>query len=620
MFGITYDTWSAVCKMYFEMKTSIKKAYLQWFPFSKLSKEEQGYISGQVFFHDYIESGAYVLYSAAMHRTENFIQKGDGSFRDSSLISPILYLIIQSIGKEISNRYISKRPNNIEVYYAGNYEYMRPLYKQDYDAFFKSINSNIEQYQYFIKTDITNFFSSINLDKLLYQIDKVCNTHSARISQNHLLLYKELLAYSGDGRFPLIENSIASSYLASVIYLDMVDTRIYKYIKNIVTIFNDFRIIRYVDDMYILITSDKPLGCLHEAYNEIRNEYSSILKEYGLALNTKKCCFKSTNEINEELKKSLYDEYFNGKKCEIEELFSGHLYKFISDLSTELLVDYISVEEYNELINKHFSMTDVVFTSSEVFNYFIYENTSELKSKKMINAIVNLVNQDVSFISLDPKRLTVMIMKTKSEKAIKVFLNQLFIRYRTNKWNSYDTTIAITYLIQSKFQHIDLIKILEKKHPELYLYYKSFCKKSFCDIWQYKRAEKHRIIINDDKKSYFLFFMYLIEKQKKNSMAMFAYFKNFFDRMTANMAFLSHYEPNMKKPNYKGFYQEKLIKKFYSQIDDGDLIIEHAHELRNANPLAHASAELIDKESTSKEIDKCIYNLNILLDDYCKII
>ena len=65
-----------------------------------------------------------------------------------------------------------------------------------------------------------------------------------------------------------------------------------------------------------------------------------------------------------------YDEYFNGQKHNIEELFSGALYRFLNDLSLELLLDSIDIERYNELINKHFSSDDIEFTPSEVFNYF----------------------------------------------------------------------------------------------------------------------------------------------------------------------------------------------------------------------------------------------------------
>lgn len=72
-----------------------------------------------------------------------------------------------------------------------------------------------------------------------------------------------------------------------------------------------------------------------------------------------------------------------------------------------------------------------------------------------------------------------------------------------------------------------------------------------------------------------------------------------------------------KKINYKGFYKENQIKKFYSHITDGEDIIERAHKLRNENPLAHASANLIDKDSTSKDISNSISDLKSLLDKFC---
>ena len=62
------------------------------------------------------------------------------------------------------------------------------------------------------------------------------------------------------------------------------DKTLHEYISKNVTAFSSFRIVRYVDDMYILISSDKPIGYLHDAYNEIRNEYSSILKNYGFII------------------------------------------------------------------------------------------------------------------------------------------------------------------------------------------------------------------------------------------------------------------------------------------------------------------------------------------------
>ena len=620
MFGVSYDTWKSICNMYFSLNAGSQKAYLQWFPFTKLSSADKENISGEEFYNSYIKTASFMLFPPAMHQSENYLQKGDGSFRDSSLVAPVLFLFLQSIGLEVHNHYSPIRPSDISVYYAGNYEYLRPKYKQDYDDFFKELNSSIDEYQYFIKTDITHFFANISVDRLISQIDKVCNSGTVVFSQTQLHLFKELLTYCGNGRFPLIENSVASSYLATVVYIDAVDKALHEYISKNITAFSSFRIVRYVDDMYILISSDKPVGNLHNAYNEIRNEYSSILKNYGLALNTKKCCLKESKEINLELKKSLYDEYFNGQKHNIEELFSGALYRFLNDLSIELLFDSIDIERYNELINEHFSSDDIEFTPSEVFNYFVYEDEDELKSEPVVKEIVGLVERSISFISLDPKRLTVMIMKTQSDKAIKGFLNQLFRNNRSGKWNSYDTAIAISYLIQSKFRHIDLLDILSDRHPNLYDYYFYHCKNSTIrcfDLWKVKKLAK---VIAQDSKAHYLYFMYLCEMKRANYMAAFAYYKNYFDRVTADLDFAAGNDPRLKKPNYNMFYREGTLIRFYYSIDDSKTVIEKAHKLRNANPLSHASSELLDSNNTSKDLCESIKALSALIYGYIDIL
>ena len=279
--------------MYFDLGKGTKAAYLQWFPFTKMSSDDQNAVASEDFYNKYIESGAFVLFPSAMHRSENFIQKGDGSFRDSSLLSPVLYLVLQAVGKEVSVAYSPQRGNQIEVFYAGNYDEMRPKYKQDYDDFFKAINAHIDESQYFIKTDLSSFFSNINVDLLVSRVDSICNKDAVHFSQTQLSIFKELLLYCGGGRFPLVENSIASSFLATVVYLDEIDSRLASFIDAHISVFDSYKIIRYVDDMYILISSDHTEAEIHDAYNRIRNEYSSILKEYGLALNTKKMLHKA---------------------------------------------------------------------------------------------------------------------------------------------------------------------------------------------------------------------------------------------------------------------------------------------------------------------------------------
>lgn len=619
MFGITYETWQSTCQMYFNLKEGTKKHYLQWFPFSKLSKKDEQRICSKDFFTRYIQSASFVLFPNAMHQSENFLQKSDGSFRDSSLLSPILYLVLQAAGKEISNHYVSIRNSQIETYYAGNYQFMRAIYKQSYDDFYKSINNNISGCNFFIKTDVTSFFPNINLDVLISKIDKQCNIDEINFTPLQLSMIKELLSYCGDGRFPTVENSIASSFLSTVIYMDEIDERIFQFIDKKIDSINSFKIIRYVDDMYILVNTSQDIREFHEAYNQIRNEYSSILKEFGLALNTNKCCLKPSKEINDELSKSLYDEYFNGIKHDISSLFKDKFQEFLKALLNVIKTDCIDVEIYNGLISKYFGRDDIEFTPTEVFNHFIYEDSQVLKDQDAIRLICELIKTDISFISLDPKRLTIMITKTGNSKAIRALLNELFQRNRRGIWNSYDTTTSISYLIQRNFKHEDLLNILLENRRDLYVYHDSCCKNNFLSMFENNKINCYLNIIGKDWKAIYLYFMYLMEKKRHNSLAEFAFYINYFDRFTADLEYFYKIESNHNKPNFNKFYRVGECKKFYKKIANSETILNTAHMLRNANPMIHSSAELIDESSTSDDLKSIIDDLKALIEEFIKL-
>ena len=616
LFGISYNTWKETCEMYFSLHVSTHKAYLQWFPFSKLTDEDKAEIAGEDFFNKYIKTGGFVLFPEVMRRSENYIQKSDGSFRNTSLVSPFLFLVLQAVGKEISIRYVSQRPIDVGIFYAGNYELKHPRYKREYDEFFKAINAGAEQYQYFIKTDITSFFGNINVNELIDRIDEICNRSKQSISQTHLLLLKELLLYSGDGCFPLIENSMASSYMATVIYLDAIDCELHDFIDTNVRDISSFQMIRYVDDLYILFSSNKRFDELTPVYNAVRNAYSSILKKHGLALNTKKCALKETTEINEELKKSLYNEYVNGKVSDMGEFFTGKLQGFLNDIYDKICGQGITNDQYIKLIEDNFTSDDIEFTPEEVFNYLVYENQTELKQPNVSSILVKIIKRDVSFLSIDPKRLSVMVMQSGNDNAVKAMLNQLFIRSRDGLWNSYDTTIAIAYLIQSKFQHIDLLNVINTNSPSLYSYYYYGCRTSFVNQIRHAKWNLYLRCITNDTKAAFLFFMSLCEKNRANYLGAYAYYKNFFDRISADMAFLTGFDSKGKRPNYRGYYKESAFKALYNGIADSDIVIEKAHELRNANPLSHASANLIDNDSSSKELIDMQRKLDQLIFQY----
>lgn len=114
--------------------------------------------------------------------------------------------------------------------------------------------------------------------------------------------------------------------------LDAVDCELYEFIRLKVDEIEDFQMIRYVDDLYIMFSADESYEELTRVYNTVQNAYSSILKKHNLALNTSKCAMKEISEISEELKKSQYDEYVNGIEFDLGAFFSGKLRGFLEDV------------------------------------------------------------------------------------------------------------------------------------------------------------------------------------------------------------------------------------------------------------------------------------------------
>lgn len=623
MFNIEYKVWENVCSAYFNLNENTKKAYLQFFPLTKLSKQDEKNLKSEKFFNDYIKNLTFVIVKECFFRTNNFLQKGDGSFRDSSLVSPILFLVLQVLGYKIYNLYEQERNENIEVYYAGDYNKMDVMYKKSYDEFYNSINSNKKDFDYYLKTDLSNFFSNINVNILVEKIDENCNKNGNKISiaSSELKVLKDILEYAGFGKFPTIENSVATSFLATNVYLDEIDNYIYDYIsKNI----NEdcFKMIRYVDDLYILFNSNKINKNTKDFCNELRNQYSSILKKYGLALNNKKFTFTKIESIENELKKSLYSENIDIKDNSLERFPDDSFYQFITRLANILDNDYITIEEYNELINEYFFDENIEYTPIEIFNYFIYSSDIISENKNLSNSICQLIYKDISFISLDPKRLTTLVLKTKNGRAIRSLLNSLFERSRNNHWNTYDTSIAVHYLIQRGFEHPDLINVLGKNESELKNFYDYFCKNSFMKIFKNKKNKVINKLIpiitgKEKKKTYFLYLMYKVEKEKNNTLSEFNLFKNFFDRVTAHLE-LKYSSEKLNKPNFKKFYNKQQHCKFYNCIASSEEVLDKAHKIRNSNPLSHSTANLLEKYST-QEIKSNIENLKKLIKCYIKI-
>ncbi|GAA5351052.1 AbiA family abortive infection protein [Streptococcus uberis] len=617
MFHISYDSWKAICDSYKNISKSQRKSYLQWFPLSNNNFLDQ--ISNKEYFQKNISSGYIFFIEPLTLQTHHYIQKPDGTYREAQLVSPYLYILIQSISYELFNTIDKWRNENISVYYAGNFENLDLHYSKNYDLFYKDVNLESENYEYYIKLDINNFFKNIDINLIFDLIESHSN---GQLKSSDIILLKELFSYCGNHKFPVLENSVGLSYLATEIFLSNSDNKLHKFLTEYEYI-DSFKMIRYVDDLYILYDTNNSeiSGINNLILSDIISNYSTFLNYDGLILNASKTKQEQAVKINDSLKTSFYNEFVNGKKFSLHKANILQLERFLEQyrkkIETNNTINYL---EYNSLIEEFFTLEDTSISSREQFQKSIFNKELINGNREIILSLKKILS--LKNFRIDTKNWITLILNTHNEKLIKLLLNQLFTKNRTNSLEKTDFHLAITYLLKRNFKNPDLLKIIKTNNPELYIYISAFC---INQNVPYQFMEKLNIYseLKISTKSSKLYFLYLIELSKKNYFNAFAYYKTYFDSMTAEF---DHYVlPNNengknRKINYKGFYKLEQLKNFYNfDKKDKHTIIDEAHDLRNENPLNHSSAKLLTGDKAIKsEITKVISELQDLLNSKIK--
>lgn len=631
LLGISHSSWEKTCDMFFNPNISNSLSmYLQDYPLTKIGSDLVDSIKSEYFFNEYIATGKIFFNPTVLKLAPNFLTKNSGGFRDAILLSPFLFLILQAVGVEIQVRYHPLRSKNSKLlaYYAGDFSQNIVTYKSRYKAFCQVNTQLSKEYPFFIKTDISDYYSNINLDKLITNItDRIDEEKEKKFTPLQLRMIKELLYYCGRGKFPLVENSTCSSFLATIVYLDQIDLKMGSFISEIEGI-EDYQLVRYVDDLFIWLRpksfSDENKSAFNEEYNAIRFKYSSLLRSYGLTLNTSKTSFHESENISEQLKVNVYDDFAVEPEDTTylsEQDATQKIEKFIDDLKGANENHDLTKEELQELINTDFRPQNTIeYTGEEVLKNIIFKNSGCLENENIILSLQKILDeQGISFIYLSPKLLTNMILNTESGQdkntAVKTLLNDIFQQSKSGLLNAYDVNISLYYLLRTRFCHTDLKhKIIEQYDESLFYYIKHFCEHNFCHSFseEYQNQTGYLQVIGSDWKTYYLYVNYLFEKERNNLLEMFAFYKTYFDRITALIAALV----NKSAPVFKDFYDVNSLNSVYEDLHNANSykVIKKANALRNKNPLVHSSAEMIGNKSARQDVLKCIMSLQNLLD------
>ena len=606
MINITYDIWLETCVLIQAYSKDYGKFYLQLYPFYKYNNFNQ--ISSKQFFDYYVASGAIFTNYGNFDRIDNYCRKSDGSYRKRFLLSPILYIYYISIGLYISKKYNKIRNNDIYVEYGASFDECDLHYRNSYSRFVKYIGDNCYEYNYYYKLDISDFFNKIDVDLLTKRL-----SYSFNFNQKEQMLFKEFILWCGNGSFPQTECGATSSYLATVVYFDIIDNKLYNLLskeKNI----KKFKICRYVDDLYILLDIDGRKNT-NPIENRISAIYEDLIYSYGLSINRNKSKFNSVEYIYNDLKSfSIFEDF--GEDVEVPIEYKKHLLDFLIELAKSAEKDGINYQKYIELVNKYFDDSKSKYHASQVLYVLLYKNVEWLKENKIIKKITKIIDDDFNVLSVDPRRLVSLIVNTHDEELIKKFLNKLYCASEEGNWVISHNFMALQYLLYRNFVSAKLLNKIKPYSPEIVDF-----------IIKYYKNDWRKSIINDEINKYitklnykdtpisFFKFLEIISLKNRDILKAQAYNKNYFDSVTKNIELVKGYSNDKNKVNYrkdelKDIYVNKLkiSSDMWTSIND-------LCDRRNKNPLCHASCNVFfNKQDLSISISRDINDVNNIID------
>ena len=599
----SFESWQLACVLVKKERPRLDK-YLQWYPFSNLSQDDWKSIESEDFYSTYIEDGSFILVESMRFITKGYMQKQGVTLRASTLVAPILYLYLLAFGLEYVRVFEDPRNEGVCLY-SGDLEQKWIHYRKSYQAFVESKQFCSEKYEHCIKTDITNFFGSINVDTLLTEMQ---NRSAGHFSSTDALFIRGLLLYCGKGGFPTIQNHPTLSFLATQVYLSSIDASLCERLSRINGI-SSFELVRYVDDLFIFFNLKNESNLMAVSHS-IVNVYADLLHNQGLALKQEKLKVMTPDEVRTssvtisavDFTGSDVDGDFDIEDTAIVGLFSSIAEAIDeNDYSQDLLLS--SIEE-------HFSQEALAIPAIMLFRQCLYKMSHIFKNERIVSAINQVLLKGNVGFTFHTSELVLCLLHTRDEALVKQMLNNLFTAERAGLWSSLDCVIALTYLQQRGMKHMDLLALVKRQDSGLGQYCSAYC---VCNFSQavITPAEKRLIeLIQGDIPSKIQYVSYLQNDCTDNSFEKASYFRSFFDRVAS---YIFQIKKGRKKITW--LYKEPDLKTLFADINGSDVILRRAADVRQNNPLIHASSKIIETPTYKAELDAIVESLSALLDE-----
>ena len=601
--NITFESWRVACEMV-KCEKGRLRSYLQWLPFYVINKSEWATIESEEFFDRYISDGSFILCERMRFLGNGLIQKSGFAFRDSRLVSPVIYLYLLAFSIEYE-RIFSPGFKNDATFYSGDITRRRLHYRKSYRAYCQALKMCSSEYKWCVKTDLAHFYESISVDGLI--------TSMIKLSDNGMTLpeaqfFRSLLLYCGKRGFPIIQNHAGLSFLATEVYLNDVDESFSRRVAHMHRV-SDFRMVRYVDDLYIFFNaSDEDAfdaGC------DIAGIYADALRRKGLSLNPSKTRFfpayeaaKTATEVSTVDFLGLDpDEDLPDESWRLDALFAGIAARIREKAYTEGSLD--------ELIGSLFSFGGVSIDPKSAFRRYLFSKPYLFRSRCVIEAIGEALKLGGSVFTFMTEEVVIALLNTRNEGLIKPMLNNLFDASRSDSWTSVDSLVAVTYLRNRGVEHADLLACLKSRAPEVHAFLDYFCIRGPKGIKVSNREMAVIDVLSGETESKVQYAAYLYHELVGNDFEASAYYRAFFDRFTSYVS-----GKRRKKGRPKMLYREEIIKKVYDAIPGSDAVLRRAEDYRQKNPLVHAGAEMLQRVTLREDLGESTEDLRRLIYSY----
>lgn len=594
------ESWQIACKM-MQAERSRFRSYLQWYPFDRMSDVDWEIVASERFFDKYISDGAFVLVEQMRFVTKGYIQKQGATLRESYLVSPIMYLYLLAFGVEYESIYVEKRREGACLY-AGDIHQRQGHYRKSYKVFRDAVKHCAEKYDYCLKTDISNFFGSINTETLIAEMQEYSDSS---FSASDALFIRSVLLYCGKGKFPTIQNHPTLSFLSTKVYLSKIDQRLAAKLHSF-SFVDSFCLVRYVDDLYIFFKPENDADMIKVKHG-IVNLYADLLRDRNLTLKQEKLSLMSSDEVMASTAQvSVVD--FSGNSADEDFAFRHEqLEQLFLDIARAIEGPEYTIEEFNAAVARNFTFRETTVTPITAFRQCLYKHPSLFKEQSVIDALLSALSKGNVVLAYNTNDMVQSLLKTRNEGLIKQMLNNLFVSSRSGSWCSLDSLAAVTYLQQRGMMHAQLIELLEEHDAGLALYCKEICKRKASEP---RCSEEEEFLINllkNDHPSKIEYISYLHNKEAMNLFEMASYYRSFFDRVS------TYFDKKKGKKANSWVFGLNELKSIYRGVADADAILDKAERIRRQNPLIHAGGEITTRPTYAAELEEVVTDLQSIL-------